>query len=165
MANRERLNAMLSAYLDGELTPEERADIERRVEEDPEARAELNNLRVLRGALGEAPSIDFERDRFPELLRTIQDAAPARRPRRRPWLAGVREWWDRAPGWQPAMAAALAAAAAVGLWMYADGGRVSEQQFAALAGDLDLYENWDVITEIDLLEDYEAILHLDQMDG
>ena len=45
---------LVSAYLDGECTPEERERVERALEADPELRALLGNLRELRGLLQES---------------------------------------------------------------------------------------------------------------
>lgn len=65
---------VLSAYLDGECSPQERAEVERRLENSPEFRAELNGLRAVSGLLQELP-----RQELPaEFAATVMQAAERR---------------------------------------------------------------------------------------
>jgi anti-sigma factor RsiW len=90
----------LSAYLDGELDPAARAEVEARLAESAEWRAILDELRETRGALRSLPQVDTS----PEFWRTVLagddviDLASARRAKGRP----------RAP-WKVAVASAAAA--------------------------------------------------------
>ena len=93
---------LLSAYLDGEATPDERALVERRLEESGEWRAVLDEVRSTRELLlalpvREAPTgfwdallqPDIAPPVQPEPVRTI-DAAPSGRAKRVvAWLAGA----------------------------------------------------------------------------
>lgn len=73
MNDRERLHA----YLDGELSPEEVADVERALASDPDLVAELEALRGVDEALGALPGCEAPADLADRVL------AKARRPRRR----------------------------------------------------------------------------------
>lgn len=53
---------LISAYLDGELTPEERADVERCLAEDPACRQLYEELRAMRGAFEALPQFNLGDD-------------------------------------------------------------------------------------------------------
>ena len=55
-------NELLSAYLDGELTADERAEVERLLEADPTARRALDELRSLSAALRALPRAKLDED-------------------------------------------------------------------------------------------------------
>jgi anti-sigma factor RsiW len=144
----------LSAYLDGELGPEERADLEARLREQPDAESQLAALRALERALGELPRIEpdagFEA-RFRARLESVVRAEPSARAgalRRR--LRGRGAWLGAG-----AFATAAAAAALV-LWF----GRAEPR-----AGDLDLLaaledpETWELLgsEDVELLEVLEIL--------
>lgn len=114
---------MLSAYLDGELAPQERQEVERLLATDAEARQTLADFRALRAALQSLPSERLEADFHDRVLRLAEHrmlteplvAAPGEL---RPVVAG----WRRVAGrllrprnllW-PAVAAA--AALMIALW-------------------------------------------------
>jgi anti-sigma factor RsiW len=99
---------LLSAYLDGELTPQERADVDGHVAGCAACRNELDDLAAARRAVRGLPMLDVP-------AAVVLPVAPARRPRRR-----VVAW-----------AASLAAVAVVALGVLTAGGG------AAPAFDLD----------------------------
>jgi hypothetical protein len=88
---RERLEELLSAYLDGQVADSERTELERLLAEDPALRVELEALRHTVRLLREMPQLDVPRNFI--LPRSV--AAPARgaeSPRRRllaPLLTGA----------------------------------------------------------------------------
>lgn len=55
--NRQLSDELLSGFLDGELSPEERAAVEQRIDEDPRERAALAELRTLGESLAELPRL------------------------------------------------------------------------------------------------------------
>ena len=80
----------LSAYVDGELTPEELAAVEAALAQDPELRAELNAFKRLSNEL-----------RVDEADRAAADVIRARlrRSPRSRWALGGRPWCRSSPGW------------------------------------------------------------------
>jgi hypothetical protein len=87
-------NELLSAYLDGELTPAERAEAERLLAESPAARRLLDELRALGSTLQSLPRHELGANLS---ARVLQDAArresitaPAR-PRPRPFVGQIAE--------------------------------------------------------------------------
>lgn len=74
----ERREEMLSAYIDGELSPRERADLERALARDATLRAELEDLRQVVGVMKAAPRVPLPRS-F-----TLDPAVYGRA--RQPWL-------------------------------------------------------------------------------
>lgn len=89
----------LHAYVDGELTPDEVADFERLLAQDPDATAEVAALRAQNGAMHE---------RYDGLLNTPAATNAWSLRRRRPMLAAGSAW-----GW--GLAATVLVAAGVGL--------------------------------------------------
>ena len=114
--------AMVDAYVDGELTTSESADFERAVEVCPDCRRRLQAARAMSGLLRELPV-----DRAPDLMRAriereLQAIAGAARPR----LPGVGMRWG-------AMAASLIVAVGIG-WLggsfMGQGGRETDELIA-----------------------------------
>ncbi len=86
----------LSAYLDGELSPHERAAVERWLERAPEARARLGEFRGLSRLFGDLPRSEVPNEFSTEVLHLAErrmllpDTAPGRgRLRVRGWAVGV----------------------------------------------------------------------------
>jgi hypothetical protein len=65
-------NELLSAYLDGELTAAEQADVERLLAADPAARQLLDELRTLSSALQSLPQQKLDEDLSVEVLRVAE---------------------------------------------------------------------------------------------
>ncbi len=106
-----KLERLISAYLDGEVTAEERREVERALERDPHARRFYEELRQVRALLRSLP----EREAPAELEESVMAYARAVGGRRR-----GQSWWAG----RPALLAAAAAAAMVLL-------------FPAVRGELD----------------------------
>jgi anti-sigma factor RsiW len=87
----------LHAYLDGELSPAEAAEVERALADDPRLRAELRAMRAADDALAQLPGCEGPADLAERVL------AAARRPRR------LRRWFVQVP-FVAAAAAVLVAA-------------------------------------------------------
>jgi anti-sigma factor RsiW len=95
-----KLERLISAYLDGEVTPEERREVERALERDPQARRLYEELREVRALLRGLR----EREAPPDLEESVVAYALGGGARRR-----GRSWWAG----RPALLAAVAAAAAI----------------------------------------------------
>jgi anti-sigma factor RsiW len=81
--------ALLSAHLDGELTPDEQREVERLVAEDPEAALELDALRTVRARLRAAPPVDPPFGLYERMLRAGNPEGKGRRGVRVRWLASA----------------------------------------------------------------------------
>lgn len=68
---------LLSAYLDGELTDGERAQVEQRLAQDAEARQTVEQLRQLRTTLADLPPEKANADFTARVVQQIQAAVPA----------------------------------------------------------------------------------------
>jgi anti-sigma factor RsiW len=97
-SNEERLDELLSAYLDGMLAPEERAMLEARLRQEPALQKRLEALRLTVNALKHLPVVEAPRN-FILSPSMVAPARPASRRRRR------RSW--QAFGWATAVAAVL----------------------------------------------------------
>ncbi|MFQ5804989.1 MAG: hypothetical protein ACE5I3_00915 [Phycisphaerae bacterium] len=86
-ADKERLGADLSAYLDGELSPERAREVERLLAESEQARRTLADLRAISQSLGDLPrrrapaGLPDKVRRSVERQVLLQERAPAGRPR------------------------------------------------------------------------------------
>jgi len=123
---------LLSAYLDGELTADQQAQVERRLASDPRARQLIDDLRALRATLQDLPEQMIEEDLAPIVLRVAERrmlteptepteqgepaqaarATPAQKVRRAFYAVGRRLLNPRGVAW-----AAAALLVAVLLWM------------------------------------------------
>src|SRR5262245_41206159 len=72
----EPTDELLSAYLDGELTPEERAAVEARLASDPEAEHLLHQLRSVSQSVQRLQIEPVGRDLRDEILRRIEATKP-----------------------------------------------------------------------------------------
>lgn len=73
-----RLERLLSCYLDEEVTPQERVEIERLLRMDPEARAFLEELRWVRGVLRGLPDRPLPEGVTAGVLRAVQGVGIAK---------------------------------------------------------------------------------------
>ncbi len=81
----------LSAYLDGELSPERAREIESALERDPELQAELESLMAVDAAAGRAFAAMLEDPVPASLAATVRNASPVR-PANDPGPPVVRRW-------------------------------------------------------------------------
>ena len=72
--NDESREELISAYIDGELSADERARVERWLAEDPRLRQLHDELRGLGGALRSLPLHKLERDLGPMIVRRAERA-------------------------------------------------------------------------------------------
>ena len=75
---------LLSAYIDGEVTDDERAAVEKRLRGDPQARATVDELREVSQAVRSLPKCELGTD----LYETVLSHQPAH-----PWQDACRDWW------------------------------------------------------------------------
>lgn len=107
----ERSAELLTAYVDGvaELAADERRAVERRLADDPEARADADAVHALLGRLRALPPT-YDRGEPPDwaaMERSIRQAVAAEAPR---------PWWRSWRWLVPAMTCTAAAAVAFALW-------------------------------------------------
>ena len=98
---------MLSAYLDGELIPAEREQVERALAADPGLRRRMEGLRTMSWAVRRTVEVEADRADFAGLA----DRVLARLPGAPSWLERLQAVWRRP--WIPVGMGALVAAAAV----------------------------------------------------
>src|SRR6185436_8839543 len=77
-SNYELDDELLSAYLDGELSADERAAVEARLATDPAAQQLLHELRSVSQSVQALPTETLGRDLSQEIIRRAGEAAPAR---------------------------------------------------------------------------------------
>ncbi|HEY2895153.1 MAG TPA: zf-HC2 domain-containing protein [Pirellulales bacterium] len=128
---RERQQEMVSAYLDGELAPDERAQVDQWLAESTELRQLRDDLLAMRASLRLLPNHKAPRD-FSEVVQheAIGDAqgiADGEEPNVKP--ASVGSLWARGAGWRRLAWPAIAIAAAL-LIMLFDNNREQPRQVA-----------------------------------
>jgi hypothetical protein len=94
----EHLDDVLSAYLDDELTADERDDVERHLYECPECRSDVDAEREVRQLLRDLPPVDPPFGFYERLLRDGPEAAPAP-PKRRRFRFGLANIAATAAAW------------------------------------------------------------------
>jgi anti-sigma factor RsiW len=102
---------MLSAYLDGELTPAEREVVERAVAADPSLHQSAEALRTVSWAVRRTVEAEAEGADF----KGLADRVLARVPSAPSWLERLQSGWRRP--WIPVGMGALVAAAALALFL------------------------------------------------
>ena len=145
-----QIDERLSAYLDGELSEPERAELEPGLAE-PETARQLDALRALERELRDLPRIDTSPD-FAERFRARLEHERALL--RRPWWAGLR---DLGLGRALAGAAAFATALALAIWL--------QRRPQPLSADLEQVaetrdpETWELLRseDVELLEVLEIL--------
>jgi anti-sigma factor RsiW len=141
--------SLLSAFMDGELSTAQAEAVRRHLESCGGCRRQLADLQATDRALKEMeqlePSAGFEGAFWDKVAG--------------PKVSGPFHWWERylRPAWRPALAAALACGVIAGGWIFsATGGRVSpEDRF--MADNVEFLINYDLIDNLDILENWEAI--------
>lgn len=136
-----RREELISAYLDNELSSEERREVEAWLAESADARKMLEDLRGLSSDLKSLPQYRVERDLAGEVLRQSERtvlAGPARQvavaaPSVRMESTPAPRGWNRGAGWRRLAWPAVAAAAALVILIY--NSFEDAQQQVALAPD------------------------------
>jgi hypothetical protein len=117
----------LSAYLDGELTPQDRERIEELVRTDPAARAELDKLRSATTLFASLPNLSAPNSLRSSIAETIQNR------RKRSFLGRITEYFSQTTMFNPAVyvSAATLLVIVVGLYVTSSLPRPGgEMQFA-----------------------------------
>lgn len=84
---------LLSALLDGELTPAEEAEVRAWLDTDPDARADLEALAAVRSAVRALPAVDPPFGFYERMLR--EGAGPTGRGDPARTAGGAVGWWPR----------------------------------------------------------------------
>jgi hypothetical protein len=133
MTNQER-EELLSAYLDGEVSPDERARVDAWLAESPELRQLHDELLATRAGFKSLPRYKLDHDLGSAVLKRSQRPAP--RSSEAPSGGGsiipstLAEWWSRGLGTRRLLWPALAVAAALIILVYDASQRPGEQQVA-----------------------------------
>lgn len=141
-----RVEKNLSAYLDGELPEEEKRRTGEHLKTCSRCRERFEELSRVESVLSEFPG----RDPSPFLWTRVQARLEAERePRSRPAPAFVR--WATV-----AAASLLLVAGGIAYWRSTDRRPEIAGLEVAIAEDLELYENFDLIRNLDLFESWEG---------
>jgi hypothetical protein len=106
---------LISAYLDGEASPAERAQVEQMMAAEPAWRQLHDELAALRSTMQTLPRHKLERDLGPTVLRRAEQSVlrgAAATDDARPTIS-LGQWWSRGAGWRRLAWPALAVAAAL----------------------------------------------------
>jgi hypothetical protein len=126
----DNLGEQLSAYVDGELTDAERADVERLLEDDPSARAELERLREAASWVRDLPRRSAPAGLTDEVMARVEA---------RPTPADQKHEGERIIRWfvgfRPLILAAamVAISVGIGLWGVSQGGKAGSERRLAVA--------------------------------
>lgn len=141
---------LLSALMDGELSPEHAAAVRRHLDHCDACRRHYDILRqtdaMVRGMSPLTPSADFDRTFWQKAAQWDEH---------RPGHFWLQVLWGR---WRLALAAGVAAAAAAVVIFVAIGGNkgpTPEEVF--IAQNMELLENFDMIEHLDMLEHLDAV--------
>jgi anti-sigma factor RsiW len=143
----------LTAYLDGALDAERRAQLERHLDGCAACRAERDRLAWASVAIGALPAPPPPSPQFE--ARFYARLAAAEQPARRPWPTAVR-WRYLVP-----LGAAAAFTVLFGVLWTSHGRRQAE-----LAAQLELLENYELVASVgavDSPEDVAVVAHLDEL--
>lgn len=131
----ERRDELISAFLDGELAPQERAQVEKWLAESPELRQLHDDLSALGGSLRSLPRYQLDRNLGDIVLRRAERAVLGDDPERP--IAGkvgpsvpASSWWLRGAGWRRLAWPAVAVAAALVIMFFASDELPIERQVA-----------------------------------
>jgi anti-sigma factor RsiW len=111
---------LLSAYLDGELDPETRTEVEAHLAASPERRAALDDLRAARDAVRGLPMVDLTPEAWRAVIAAVaaDEPAPVAAPGR---VAALRSRLRARPTGWAGLGAAVAAAAVVAAVVFLPG--------------------------------------------
>lgn len=137
----------LSAYLDGELPKSEMDALDIHLEGCPQCRQILATLKTADQMVQELPTLEpsaqFDRTFWQKVDQLEKDR------KRYAWLRYL------ISGWRPALAGGLAAILAVVLYSTGNGPLSPEEMF--IAEHMELFENYDMIGNLELLEQWESV--------
>jgi hypothetical protein len=137
--NDESRQELISAYLDDELSPEERARVEAWLSENSELRQLHDELLALRAGLQSLPTHKLDRDLAAEVLRRAEQGASRTNDDKVQRAAALMpegdipsgtSWWDRGSNLRRVIWPVLAVAAALLVLVYDAQQRPEEQQVA-----------------------------------
>jgi anti-sigma factor RsiW len=138
---------LLNAYLDGELTETQAAELKRHLADCPGCRRTLEGLRRTDALVSDlpplAPSADFDRI-FWEKVETLETES-----RYRIWASYIFR------GWRPVWAAALTGLAVAALIYFGRTDALTTEE-VFIAQHIELLEDYDVIRQLDMLEEVDA---------
>lgn len=131
MTNLER-EELLSAYLDGEVTADERARVERWLAESSELRQLRDELVAMRAEIQSLPRQTLGHDLAAAVMRRTGPAAPLAPAGKGDVIVPgtLAKWWERGSGARRLMWPAIAAAAALAILIFDANQRPGEQQVA-----------------------------------
>jgi anti-sigma factor RsiW len=139
----------LSALMDDELPPEQKAAIRRHMESCPVCRQRYEALQqadaMVKGMKPLEPSADFDRT-FWRKVADLEDRATSRS-----WLRTF------LTGWRPVLASGLAAGIAAAIFIYTGQSKGPTAEEVFIAQNMELLQNYDVIDHLDMLEQWDAI--------
>ncbi len=136
----ERREELISAYLDGELAPDERAQVEKWLEESPELRQLHDDLRWLGSSIRSLPRHKLDQDLATAVVRRAErtvlggDSQPSPAPEVRPGQS-IATWWLRGAGWRRLAWPALALAAALMILLFNSDEREAQREVAQAPKD------------------------------
>jgi len=140
---------LLSALMDDELLPEQKAAIRQHMETCPVCRQRFEALQqtdaMINGMEPLEPSADFNRN-FWSKVADLENRAT-----KRSWLRVL------LTGWRPVLASGMAAGIAAVILIYTGQGKGPNPEEVFIAQNMDLLQNYDVIDHLDMLEQWDAI--------
>lgn len=116
--NPEPREELISAYLDNELAPQERAEVERMMAEEPALRKLHEELAALRATMQALPRHKLDHDLGPAVLRraersVLRGAAATPDGDEASPKVSLSQWWSQGAGWRRLAWPAIAVAAAL----------------------------------------------------
>jgi anti-sigma factor RsiW len=147
MRNPCKQEPLLNAYLDGELTEAQAAELKRHLADCPGCRRTLETLRhadaLVRDLPPLAPSEAFDRT-FWEKVDALETGS-----RYRIWAGQIFR------GWRPVWAAVLTGIAVAALIHFGRTDALTTEE-VFIAQHIELLEDYDVISQLDMLEEFDA---------
>ncbi len=149
----EEIQPELVAWLDEQLAPQRRSEVETHLAGCPDCQAELAGLRQALRAVDDLPASQPSaglQGRFDERFERERVG----------WLRAV--WaWLRRPVPAVALGSGLAALVLVSIWVTRPAGLDANPDELAIARHLDLFADYEAIEKLDLLQDLDVLVALD----
>lgn len=144
-----RDEALLSAFIDGELDDARMLQVRSHIDSCTPCREKLDALLATDKMIQEVddvePSADFNHKFWRNISELKQHSAPFA------W----KQWLQ--PGWRPAMAVGLAAGIVFGIMMLTGPAQDVSPEEMFLADNIEFLEAYDVIRHLDILENWDAL--------
>jgi anti-sigma factor RsiW len=141
--------SVLNALADGELPPEESGIVVSHLESCPQCRQRFDAIKhadeAIKGMAGIEPSAGFDR----VFWRKVADLENRKKSRFR--LGAL------LAGWRPLLATGVAAAIAVAILIYTGQNKKMTQDEALIAQNMELLQDYDLIDQLDMLENWDDI--------